>query len=178
MNLLAIDIGTTTGFAILSDKVIVSGFVSFKPGRHESSGARYLRFRRWLNDQYVTLGKIDEVVYEEVRRHLGTDAAHIYGGLLGQLTAWCEDVGIPYSGVPVGTIKKYATGKGNADKKAMISAAQSWGYQVEDDNQADALALLHLSMTERNVGPDRKPAMSSTLKRILKRSGNAEDLLD
>ncbi len=33
---------------------------------------------------------------------------------MGHLTAWCEHHNIPYQGVPVGTIKKHATGKGNA----------------------------------------------------------------
>ena len=51
-----------------------------------------------------------------------------------------------YQGVPVGTIKKYATGKGNANKAAMIAAMQALGFQPADDNEADALALLHWAM--------------------------------
>ena len=45
---------------------------------------------------------------EEVRRHAGTDAAHVYGGLMATLTAWAELRGVPYEGVPVGTIKRFA----------------------------------------------------------------------
>jgi Holliday junction resolvasome RuvABC endonuclease subunit len=50
--------------------------------------------------------------------------------------------------VPVGTIKKHATGKGNAEQRlAMIEAmAAAWPYQVTDDNVADALALLHWAL--------------------------------
>ena len=47
---------------------------------------------------------------------LGTDAAHVYGGFLATLTSWCEQRAIAYQGVPVGTIKRFITGKGNADK--------------------------------------------------------------
>ena len=59
------------------------------------------------------------------------------------MTAWCEHHQIAYQGVPVGTIKKHATGKGNAGKEAVIAAMRAKGYPVNDDNEADALALLH-----------------------------------
>jgi hypothetical protein len=45
--------------------------------------------------------------------------------------------------VPVGTIKRHIAGKGNADKQAVISAAKTLGFAPADDNEADALALLH-----------------------------------
>ena len=83
------------------------------------------------------------VVFEEVRRHLGTGAAHVFGGYLAHLTAWAEANRIPYQGVPVGTIKRHVTGKGNADKQAVIDAIRRLGFAPVDDNEADALALLH-----------------------------------
>ena len=94
------------------------------------------------------VGEINAVYFEEVRRHASTDAAHVYGGLMATLTAWCEQNNIPYQGVPVGTIKKHATGKGNADKAAMIEAMQALGHPVTDDNEADALALLYWAVKE------------------------------
>ena len=140
---LALDLGTTTGWALRTgDGRITSGTQSFKPGRFEGGGMRYLRFRRWLTDTKAAADGIDEVHFEEVRRHAGVDAAHAYGGFLATLTAWCEHHQIPYAGVPVGTIKKHATGKGNADKAAMVAAMQALGHAPQDDNEADALALL------------------------------------
>ncbi len=103
---------------------------------------RFLRFKRWLTEIKQISDGLDQVVFEEVRRHAGVDAAHAYGGFMGQLTAWCEHHQIPYQGVPVGTIKKHATGKGNAGKEEMISAARNRGFSPEDDNEADALAML------------------------------------
>jgi Holliday junction resolvasome RuvABC endonuclease subunit len=88
------------------------------------------------------------VVFEEVRRHVSTDSAHAYGGFMATLTSWCEAQKIPYQGVPVGTIKKHATGKGNASKEEMIAAARAKSFNPTDDNQADALALLDWAMTE------------------------------
>ena len=77
-----------------------------------------------------------------MRRHAGTDAAHVYGGLIATLTAWCELRGMPYQGVPVGTIKRHATGKGNANKQTMIAAMRARGFEPADDNEADAIAIL------------------------------------
>ncbi|MFQ6308682.1 crossover junction endodeoxyribonuclease RuvC [Lysobacter capsici] len=143
---LALDLGSTLGWALSISGQAMSGTESFKLGRFEGGGMRYLRFVRWLDDLMRFTGPISTVYFEEVRRHKGVDAAHAYGGFMAQLTAWCERHAVPYQGVPVGTIKKFATGKGNANKEAMIDAAKRWGHAPTDDNEADALALLHWSM--------------------------------
>lgn len=142
MKLLALDLGTHTGYCAGSDAASMSGTWNLKPGRHDGGGMRFVRFRNRLNEMHEATG-FDMVAYEEVRRHTGTDAAHVYGGLLAHLTEWCESKGIPYSGVPVGTIKKFATGTGNAGKSEMIVAARKWGVDTTDDNEADAVALWH-----------------------------------
>ena len=143
ITILALDLGTTTGWAMrLADGVVVSGTMEFRSGRYEGGGMRFLRFRSWLDHLLDGAKAIDLIHFEEVRRHAGTDAAHIYGGFLAHLSAWCELKHIPYQGVPVGTIKRHATGKGNAAKDAVIAAMRSKGFNPEDDNEADALAVL------------------------------------
>ena len=142
-EILALDLGTTTGWALRSGREkILSGTISFKPNRFEGGGMRYLRFSQWLDGLLKSLPDLDVVYFEEVRRHSGVDAAHAYGGFLGTLTSWCEEQGLPYRGVPVGTIKQFITGKGNADKATVIAAIRSRGFEISDDNEADALALL------------------------------------
>lgn len=154
--ILALDLGTNTGWALQQiDGAITSGTQVFKPQRFEGGGMRYLRFKRWLTElkacqtdaalQSAQSG-LQAVYFEEVRRHASTDAAHAYGGFLATLTAWCEHHQIPYQGIPVGTIKKYATGKGNASKEDVIAAMRAQGHQPVDDNEADALALLYLAL--------------------------------
>jgi len=148
MTILALDLGTKTGFAIGGDEMpVVSGVWNLKAGRHESQSMRLITLIKQINDLHDAVG-ISRVYYEEVRRHMSTDAAHWYGAFWGQVTKWCEERDIPYEGVPVGTIKKFATGKGNANKEAMIAAVEGWGFPVEDDNEADALALLHLKLDD------------------------------
>jgi len=142
--ILTLDLGTATGWAIRTrDNGIVSGTQSFKPQRFEGGGMRFLRFKRWLTEVKQSADGINVVYFEEVRNHAGVDAAHAYGGFMAHLTAWCEHHDIPYQGVPVGTIKKHATGKGNAGKDDMITAMRWKGHAPADDNEADALALLH-----------------------------------
>ena len=140
---LALDLGTTTGWAIrLESQRIVSGTMTFKPSRFEGGGMRFLRFHGWLGELKRSVGGLERIVFEEVRSHAGTDAAHIFGGWLAILSAWSEQHGVPYQGVPVGTIKRFATGKGNADKASMIAAIEARGFRPADDNEADAIALL------------------------------------
>ena len=141
MNILALDLGTTTGWAVgIENGHIISGSESFKIDRFSGGGIRFLRFLSWLDGIY-TAYPIDRVTYEEVRRHLGVDAAHMYGGFMYHLQGWCEKRGIPYDGVPVGTIKKHITGRGNANKRLVMISVEHLGYSPKDDNEADAIAL-------------------------------------
>lgn len=144
---LALDLGTTTGFAIGGKGHVASGIWQLKPKRHEGGGMRYLKFRRELAKLY-SITPFDEVWYEEIRRHAGTTAAHVYGGLQAEITAFCEERGIPYASVPVGTIKKHWTGNGAASKDMMIDEARRRGFSPITDDEADALALHHLKMEE------------------------------
>lgn len=102
---------------------------------------RLLRFECNFNE---ALKGVDLIAYEEVRRHAGTDAAHVYGAITGIIQKQGEVCQIPYYGIPVGTIKKFATGKGNADKAKMVAAGEKlWGEALpEDETDARFIALV------------------------------------
>jgi Holliday junction resolvasome RuvABC endonuclease subunit len=141
MRILSLDLGTHMGWAVAeNNNIAASGTVHFKTtSKFTGGGMRGLKMQQWLNEQK----KPNMVTFEEVRAHTGIDAAHAYGGYLMVLTAWCEEKGIPYMSIPVGTIKKHATGKGNAKKPAMVNAAYMIsGIIPDDDNQADAICIL------------------------------------
>ena len=75
-TILALDLGTTTGWALRGhDGLITSGTASFKPGRYDGGGMRYLRFTNWLTELDRLSGPIETIWFEEVRRHVGTDAS-------------------------------------------------------------------------------------------------------
>ena len=149
MTLLALDLGTKTGFAMWNPPdATLSGTWNFQPSRHESEGQRYVK----LHNKLVEIHKVSpitEVVFEAVERHAGTIAAHVYGGLSGILKAWCISENIPYKGYSVGTIKKSWTGNGAASKDLMVKTARDKGYEVGTEDEADALALLDLVLKGR-----------------------------
>lgn len=138
-TILAFDPGTKCGWCCRhSEDRIDSGVWNLKGGRFEGGGMRFLRLRGYLRE-LLDNTQPALVAFEEVRRHMGTDAAHVYGGILAVITEECEVRQIPYHGIPVATVKKYATGKGNAKKDAMMMAAKAkWGREFKDDNEADA----------------------------------------
>ena len=138
---IGIDPGTKCGWAVLDadGNRVESGTWDLKPRRHEGGGWRYVRLRTYLDELFM-MWPDSQLAYEEVRRHMGTDAAHIYGGIVATVSAYCEDRPTPYVGIPVGTIKRHATGKGNAKKEQMMEAAgERWHWPMADDNEADAL---------------------------------------
>ncbi len=145
-SVLALDLGSRMGWAVLTPEGLIdSGTVEFRNGRFEGGGMMWLKFVSWLRHMHDTC-KIGRVVFEEVAAHKGTAASHVYGGFVAHLTAWAETNAIPYEGVPVGTIKRHITGKGNANKEAVIAAVTALGFLPSDDNEADALALLDFEM--------------------------------
>jgi Holliday junction resolvasome RuvABC endonuclease subunit len=159
-TLLALDLGTTSGFCIGHDRASnISGTANFKPSRYDGGGMRFVKFRAWLGELKAAY-PVDRVVFEEVRRHAGTDAAHVYGGLMATLTAWCEENKIPYEGVSVGTIKAGFTGKGNASKEMMIAEAIKRGYAPMTHDEADAVALWHCKIGEMPQGQPTNAARS------------------
>ena len=141
----AAEMGIKTMLSILG---MPNAAIRRKEARYSRTGQRLNRRKRWLTEIKQSTDGLDAVYFEEVRRHAGVDAAHAYGGFMAHLTAWCEHHQIPYQGVPVGTIKKHATGKGNASKDEMIAAMRAKGFRPEDDNEADALALLDWAMKQ------------------------------
>jgi hypothetical protein len=121
---------------------------------------RYLRIRGWLAEVLANSGGIGAAYFEEMRRRAGVDAAHAYGGFLALATAWCEQSSIPYSGVPVGATKKYATGTGNAGRTEPASASRLVAYTAHRSlqfiptaasNPAQRLALRNATGDDRHA---------------------------
>jgi Holliday junction resolvasome RuvABC endonuclease subunit len=152
MNILALDLGTATGFAIWNNGAITSGTKKLRHNKN-ASGLRFLDFRCWLIEM-IKEHNIDEVFFERVYAHKGTCAAQCFGGFMYMLATVCEELSVKCSGISVGTIKKFMTGKGNATKEEMIAVAKTHGFNPIDDNEADSVAILltalHLLKLQQN----------------------------
>lgn len=145
LNILALDLGTKTGWALYSDDNIYSCVEDFslKVKEKNRQGKRFEKFEVFLNLMYKKYN-INYVFFEKVmQHHKSRAAAAIYSGFWAVLIAWCEKNNIMYEGVPVGTIKRFIAGKGNASKEEVINSIKNKGFSnIIDDNEADALALL------------------------------------
>lgn len=149
MNILALDLGSHLGYAILSNEKIISGTKKLK---NKTFGQRFLDFLQWLYwtlDQY----EIGKVYFERVRRHLGTEAGHVYGAFMYILAAVCEAHQVPYEGCEVGEIKKYITGHGRATKDDVVKAVSNLGFSPADDNEADGISILLLAIAKEEGQP-------------------------
>lgn len=152
---LALDLGTNAGFALLrADGRIESGIERFESKGNEGPGTRWLRFKRWLVDTKAANEQLSHVAYELVVGGVPGQvyAAQIYGGFVATLQAFCEHHQLTYEGVHVGTIKKRWTGNGAAKKHEMMARCVELGFKPANDNEADAIALLHIAC-------DRVPAL-------------------
>ncbi len=118
-----------------------AGVWELKQTRYEGSGMKFLRLRAILVD-VLAAEEVDLIAIEEVRRHKGVDAAHIYGGILATVQTVCEERGLDYAAVPIGTWKKIATGKGNASKEVVMDAAARHWFHFQthrEQDEADAV---------------------------------------
>ena len=146
MKVIAIDPATQLGWAYKKKgRKTKYGTESFHNKQWDGAGMRFLKFRKWFES---IVESEDVVAYEAVEMHSSTYAAHQYAGWVSTMQDICEEINAPYTGYPVGTIKKFWTGKGSAKKNDMILEAQKRGYNPPDDNAADALAILHLAIED------------------------------
>lgn len=168
--ILALDMATSTGWALMDRKgVVTSGVQRFDLGRGESSGMRFLRFRRWLAEM-LELGFADDegdgravhVIAFERAHHRGGPATEVGVGLMTTMLSEAARVGCETLPVHTATLKQHATGKGNASKEEMRQAAgDKWfgapGYRLPErpeaftDDEADALCVLSWALDELGV---------------------------
>lgn len=154
MNILALDMATVTGWATLIDGRIESGVQDFTKKRGESNGMLFMRFTGWLyalGFDFAGKSRFDLVVYERAH-HRGGAATELCVGLMTRAQEFATRIGAEYMAVHTATLKKYATGKGNAGKPEMVSwAAAKVNRFITDDNESDAIALLYYAMDELGV---------------------------
>lgn len=145
---LALDLGTHCGFArfdrLEKGGSFMTGAWDFSITRFDSPHIRYERFGKQL-DAHFTLG-ITKVYYEKVQRHLGNTAAHVYGAFLNKLHEKCAEYSVPFEGLSVQEIKKFATGKGNGSKALVGRACEAWGFKPATEDEADAIAILKCAL--------------------------------
>lgn len=171
MKILAIDPGTSCGYAIGDESgVIASGVWNLKPNRGDSPGMRYIKLRGYLNAVRGAFPDINLVVYEQpqafLAKYRGGTASEIAYGLVATIQEWCAGAGLNHAAVHAATLKKVSTGKGNASKEDMARIGRQRFQQsgvvptTDSDDEIDALWLLHYAV--REWGSTEKHSIAET----------------
>lgn len=182
---LAIDLGSHCGYAWANYDAarfphpleVFAGQFDLQMHDWDTSAMRLVRMRQFLN---VVLP--DVIFFEEIKNTPVAagkmsvtsllarvwSAADLLGAFKAALAIWAEENQIPLHPYPIGTIKRFATGAGNASKEAMIVACnERYGTTYDPatyntshiDNEVDAVFILELGMTEYAEGlPTRSNA--------------------
>lgn len=142
---IGIDPATKCGWAVLSAEGhrVASGVWLLERRAGDGSGMLFVRFER-LFRELLEAYPTGIVAYEQIANRF-PGAAHVGLGIQAHIQRICEEVDRPYTGIPPATVKKHATGRGNANKQEMVLAAfERWPALAQaqrpvDDDEADAL---------------------------------------
>ncbi len=122
--------------------LVESGVQKFFIDRGESAGMRFIRFNAWVEDM-ISKTQPQLIIYEQAH-HRGGHATDLLVGMATRVQEACARHGIECAAVHSSTLKKWATGKGNAEKCEMIKRAEALfpGMKIMGDDHADALLIL------------------------------------
>jgi Holliday junction resolvasome RuvABC endonuclease subunit len=168
MNFLALDLGTKTGFAATCGMVLAGGTWLLAPSDQIKVDAKS-RMDRRLDSRIPTLygligglhglRPLDWIFFEDVQFSSTTKQTQLWASLRATVWLFASQHNIKVECCPTGTLKKFATGYGGADKEQMMRAAcRNHGSQIDelkrafpgiklDDNFYDALHLLSWGIT-------------------------------
>ena len=153
-RIVAIDPGLRlTGIAVL-DTVEYPGcpphLRSASSGRIKNPVARLLHWYEHFRKLFLM--SAPDLVLIEGYAYARPYQAHQMGELGGVLRLTLAEFGYPFIVVAPGTLKKFATGNGNAGKDQMLSTAvRKLDYEGHDHNDADALWLLEMAMVHYGI---------------------------
>jgi hypothetical protein len=192
---LGLDLATTTGYAytyfVPGEPYEIGGDTTgfgqwdLSAGPYDSGAIRFVRLRQFLavvrpaivfyeDSKYVPAEKPNLInmtaILARAARSIG-----LLDAFKAAVGSWCEAHDVPCQGIPIGAIKKRATGRGNADKPAVIEACNALfhaGLEVEGyessgvDNVADACFCLLLGIEGYSMGVPEEPPRKKSKRRI------------
>ena len=146
MRTAGLDIATCTGMAYVNDLGEIIGKTASLPKEKRS----YRKLQSIAKDVARTLDVWrPELVAIEGYGHPGRSGLHslivlVEMGTLIRIALL--DLGIPWVELPSTVLKKWTTGKGNADKAQMaVSVKSRWGFESPSHDIVDAVALAQVA---------------------------------
>lgn len=159
MNYLALDLGTKTGYAgMFGGEFVARTWTLASPAlvKAEATTRMDRRLDIRIPNLYDALlsthraKPLDWVFFEDVQFSSTTKQTQLWSSLRAAVWLFAHEHKVMLECCPVGTLKKFATGYGGADKKTMLIHARKkyphWLNTVTnfdlDDNAIDAIHLL------------------------------------
>lgn len=151
MRIFTIDPSTHVGWAFSSPDLKRPIFGSKDFSEYSGVDGRvHSEFRKWLIHQLEAAEP--EVVVVESPFFRGKNSEFLYGffNIIAMVAYeggwWSKRQPIQCEKIHLAHAKKHVTGRGDADKKQVITAITQLGYSVTNDHEADALAMLHFKL--------------------------------
>lgn len=177
--ILGIDLGTNCGYAYHflkkgGEPTVLPAHMGqwdLSAGPYDSGAIRFVRLRQFLSYTKPDLVCFEDVKYTSPVKPTRVNATAIvaraasvgelFGAFKATVAAWCEENDVPCTSFGIGAIKKRATGKGNANKEALIlacneafgSTLDTEGYENTGvDNIADAAWVCLMAQEQYGLG--------------------------
>lgn len=147
--LLSLDLATNLGWS-LGD--VASRDFAFGSHRLPSTADDIATFAWAFNDWLVPkLEGVTLCVFESpiLPRQTSMTTVRKLSGLAWHVEFRCMERGIEVCECQIQSIKKYFAGSGRAKKPDMIRAAKALGYNVKNDDEADAIAVRLYTIEQR-----------------------------
>jgi Holliday junction resolvasome RuvABC endonuclease subunit len=150
-NILGLDIATHTGYYSTHE----SGTWDFTESMRRNNNKQHKAFRDTLID-FITQHDIKVIVAEDVncgrtsKEFISTRKLSEFRGILMEV---CDSLNLPEPTlINLRTVKKWATGDGNADKDKMVRYCKMrWKTNPVDDNEADATHIFMYYIRKFNL---------------------------
>lgn len=182
MRIVGVDLGSHCGISFCDmdtrdghlEQEMCMGQWDLGLGDYDTGPLRFIRMKQYLGMLQPDLVMFEDVKYTPPKAQVGgskfsismivarvAKASELIGGMKIILTTWCEQRGIPAHGIPISHIKRFATGKGNANKEDMINAAnKQFGTNLDPDtymstgadNMADSAFLCNMGLVLYSEG--------------------------
>ena len=147
MRILALDLSTHTGWCVGDSADRPTYGTKHLKTHGESIGPLAVEFHRWLR-RLVEDEKPELIAFEApiLAKRTKLHIIRMLTGLAYHTEFMAEYLDVRCREVDLWTIKRFWTGNAKAEKIDMVRAAQMYGYDPQDDNAADAIALWEYSV--------------------------------
>lgn len=153
MKIIALDLSLAhTGWAAFKDGLENWGVIDSPRGDGEYADLERLHS---IVKQVADLARGSDLVAVEGFSFGSVMQSHVIGALGYMVRLWLWKSNIPFVLCAPKSLKKWACGKGSAKKDLMLREVHSrWGVSIDDDNAADAYALLKLAESLVGLTPE------------------------